>query len=270
MLIAKLDRNETKTAAALHLLQNRRNGAVSYRPICPSDEEQLRVLHASLFPIDYEQQFYTRVTRGYDNIFGWVATERSMEAGRSLDEVVGFVTARLAPIEEADPQDCMLMEIGYQARHVVYLLTIGTHPRLQRQGIAMDLLKLVQYRAVEQVAAVMYLHVAAYNDAAIAFYSRHGFRRAALLKGFYSITSERRPQTGAIRYDAILFYLGLDTEQRFGWGELVGLKKMAALLSGCLPWVPRHKNGLYLGHSSSFTAVVSRTSLHPLRQIFGT
>lgn len=56
------------------------------------------------------------------------------------------------------------------------------------QGIAMDLLKLVRYRAIEQAAAVMYLHVAAYNDAAIAFYLRHGFRRAALLKRFYSIT----------------------------------------------------------------------------------
>lgn len=56
------------------------------------------------------------------------------------------------------------------------------------QGIAMDLLKLVWHQAVEQAAAVLYLHVAAYNDAAVAFYARHGFRRAALLKGFYLIT----------------------------------------------------------------------------------
>lgn len=47
-----------------------------YRPICPSDEDELRALHLALFPINYEPLFYTRTTRGYDDIFGWVAIER--------------------------------------------------------------------------------------------------------------------------------------------------------------------------------------------------
>lgn len=49
---------------------------VGGRPICPSDEEGLRALHVALFPINYEALFYTRSTRGYDGIFGWVAVEQ--------------------------------------------------------------------------------------------------------------------------------------------------------------------------------------------------
>ncbi len=56
------------------------------------------------------------------------------------------------------------------------------------QGIASELLVLVEARARETGALALYLHVAAYNNAAVAFYSRHGFLRAALLKAFYSIT----------------------------------------------------------------------------------
>lgn len=259
-----------ETVAALPLLHSSRNGAVKYRPICPGDEEQLRVLHVLLFPIDYEQQFYTRATRGYDDIFGWVAVERNVAEGQQLEEVVGFVTARLAPVEEADPQDRTLMQLGANAGRVVYLLTIGAHPRLQRQGIAMDLLKLVWYRAAEQAAAVLYLHVAAYNDAAVAFYLRHGFQRAALLKGFYSITSDRQPRLGVTRYDAFLFFTRVDEEGQPGWGGWARVTELASLLSRCLPWVPRHKNGLYLGNASAFKAVTTQTLLSPLlRRIFG-
>lgn len=56
------------------------------------------------------------------------------------------------------------------------------------QGIAGELLGLVGARAREAQALAVYLHVAAYNAAAVAFYVRHGFRRAALLRAFYSIT----------------------------------------------------------------------------------
>ena len=56
------------------------------------------------------------------------------------------------------------------------------------QGIASDLLRLVERRARELSCRAMYLHVlAVYNRPAIAFYHRHGFWDASLLQGFYNI-----------------------------------------------------------------------------------
>ena len=56
------------------------------------------------------------------------------------------------------------------------------------QGIASDLLRLVERRAGELSCRAVYLHVLAqFNAPAIAFYHRHGFWEASLLKGFYKI-----------------------------------------------------------------------------------
>lgn len=56
------------------------------------------------------------------------------------------------------------------------------------QGIASDLLRLVERRARELSCRAIYLHVlAVYNASAVAFYRRHEFWEASLLNGFYNI-----------------------------------------------------------------------------------
>lgn len=251
-------------------LQCSHDESITYRPICPSDEEQLRLLHVRLFPIDYEWQFYNRAVNGYDDVFGWVAVQRSNVGERQHDEIVGFITARLAPAEEADPQDRACMQLAGTNGQVIYLLTVGAHPDFQRQDIATDLMGLVHYRAIEQAARVLYLHVAAYNDVAIAFYTRCGFKRAALLKNFYLINSDRRPERSRTRYDALLLCRVVEERGRcqlIGWAYDYDLRTM---LSMCVPWGFRRRNGLYLGHASACEAITTQT-LQPswLRRIFG-
>lgn len=54
---------------------------------------------------------------------------------------MGFITARVAPLAEADPQDRRLMHLDSPAldtEHVVYLLTIGTVPHLRNKVALME------------------------------------------------------------------------------------------------------------------------------------
>mmetsp|Transcript_10432 Transcript_10432/g.31415 ORF Transcript_10432/g.31415 Transcript_10432/m.31415 type:complete len:174 (+) Transcript_10432:2-523(+) len=151
------------------------------------------------------------------------------------------------------------MGLGGGGGVVVYLLSIGTHTRLQQQGIASDLLRLVEGRAREGGALALYLHVAAYNTAAVAFYTRHKFRRVALLKSFYSITTERQPKPGVSRYDALLYVIMLAGEDKVAAASWSHTLAQLRGLTTCLPWTPRRKNGLYLGNASRFEAVPTRT-----------
>lgn len=51
------------------------------RPVAPGDVDQMRALHAALFPLDYEDAFYYAVARGLDSIFSWAAFLRRAPRG---------------------------------------------------------------------------------------------------------------------------------------------------------------------------------------------
>lgn len=104
--------------------------------------------------------------------------------------MAGFITARLAPLHTLDPVDRSFM--GLETRladgHLaMYILTIGTAPHLQGQGIATCLLAHAVRHAADHQAAAVFLHVITHNQAAIKFYLRNGFAQSALLREFYFI-----------------------------------------------------------------------------------
>ncbi|XP_063944864.1 histone acetyltransferase MCC1 isoform X3 [Daucus carota subsp. sativus] len=74
--------------------------SIFYRPIRPSDLQLLEKLHADLFPIRYESEFYLNVVHGRD-IVSWGAVDRNRSDGLS-DQLIGFVTARLVMAKGSD------------------------------------------------------------------------------------------------------------------------------------------------------------------------
>ncbi|KAJ6858644.1 hypothetical protein NC652_041056 [Populus alba x Populus x berolinensis] len=73
---------------------------ICYRPIQPSDLEVLERLHADIFPIRYEEEFFQNVVHARD-IVSWAAVDRSRPNGHS-DELIGFVTARIVLAKETE------------------------------------------------------------------------------------------------------------------------------------------------------------------------
>ncbi|KAF9670434.1 hypothetical protein SADUNF_Sadunf13G0068600 [Salix dunnii] len=75
---------------------------ICYRPIQPCDLEILERIHADIFPIRYESEFFQSVVHERD-IVSWAAVDRSQPNGRS-DELIGFVTARIVLAKETEQQ----------------------------------------------------------------------------------------------------------------------------------------------------------------------
>ena len=110
-----------------------------------------------------------------------------------------------------------------------YILTLGVSEGRRGEGIGRLLVAAVAERAAAEIcrasssssssspdspnsptSALVYLHVAAFNRAAVALYLSCGFSRLATLTDFYSISTERRPDPARTRYDAHLFAMRIE------------------------------------------------------------
>ena len=113
-----------------------------------------------------------------------------------------------------------------------YVLTLGVSKHRRGEGIGRLLVSAVAERAAAAIsdssssllaappssfwpdsrpaAALVYLHVAAFNPAAVSLYQACGFSRLATLQDFYSISTARRPDPEKVLYDAHLFAMRID------------------------------------------------------------
>ncbi|HEX6834406.1 MAG TPA: ribosomal protein S18-alanine N-acetyltransferase [Rudaea sp.] len=67
-----------------------------------------------------------------------------------------------------------------------HLLLFAVKPPLRRRGIGTALLHWLEESAVTAGIELIFLEARASNEAARAFYQRHGYRELATLKGYYS------------------------------------------------------------------------------------
>ena len=238
----------------------------------------LEAFHAALFPVDYEPAFYDAVEAGHDGVFSFGLFEgrRGGGGGGGGPPVLGhppppppvaFVTARAVPWGELSTADLAVLGLTLPPGRVnrdgvvggggggpadvapsppvaaVYVLTLGVpSPTHRRFGAGRALMAAVATRAAALGAGAVYLHVAAFNTPALAFYRSLGrgeeggawsegglpppppppppsssYRLAATLPSFYAIP-KRPPIPGVTRYDAHLLVRAVGGEEGGGRG----------------------------------------------------
>ncbi|XP_010276866.1 PREDICTED: histone acetyltransferase MCC1-like [Nelumbo nucifera] len=169
---------------------------IVYRPIMPSDLEVLEQIHADLFPIRYESEFFLNVVNGYD-IVSWGAVDRN-RPGCQSDELIGFVTTRTIPAKESEIADMLRCDSSRTDQTLVYILTLGVVESYRSLGIATSLIReVIKYASNIPTCRAVYLHVIAYNDPAIRFYQKMMFKCIQRLSNFYYIKGQH--------YDSYLF-----------------------------------------------------------------
>ncbi|CAO2832290.1 unnamed protein product [Amaranthus hypochondriacus] len=169
---------------------------VAYRPIGPSDLEILQQLHADLFPIRYESEFFHNVVNHHD-IMSWGAVDRNRPSAQS-DELVGFITIKIILARESEITDLVRCDTARSDQTLVYILTLGVVEAYRNFGIASALIREVtRYAKTITTCQAAYLHVISYNTPAIYLYKKMSFTCVRRLRGFYLINSQH--------YDAYLF-----------------------------------------------------------------
>ncbi|KAJ4828106.1 Histone acetyltransferase mcc1 [Turnera subulata] len=189
---------------------------IRYRPIQPSDLEILEKIHADVFPIRYESEFFQNVVNERD-IVSWAAVDCSRPNDNN-NELIGFVTARIVLAKESEvgllrfkegttmvPQapaaqigDLLRYDPSRPDQTLVYILTLGVVEAYRNRGIATSLIReVIKYAASISTCRAVYLHVISYNIAAIHLYKKMSFKCIRRLQGFYLINGQH--------YDSYLF-----------------------------------------------------------------
>ena len=190
------------------------------RPLTPGDAPAVRAAHAALFPVDYEDAFYSALLAPTGGVYATGA----FDGGGSL---AGFVSARLQAVADVDGHDAGPLGLAHDrppgaspprgpggdlggagpgpgSVAVAYLLTLGVAPPHRGRGLARRLIGSAIDRAAAAGAGTVYLHVATFNKEAATLYASLGFSTLATLPSFYHIATGRQPDPGVTRYDAWL------------------------------------------------------------------
>lgn len=115
-------------------------------------------------PVVYSEQFYTYLT----------SLKRYSKMCYVKDVLVGAISCK----EDVDPDT---------KQPVCYIMTITVLKPYQRYGIGSQLLaQAIQDCMEARNVKTMQLHVQEGNDAALAFYKKHGFEVKAKLENYYT------------------------------------------------------------------------------------
>jgi ribosomal protein S18 acetylase RimI-like enzyme len=135
-----------------------------FRLFQPSDFDQLYAIEELCFqpPLRFSRAYMRRLT-GSSRFATWIAEEDS--------RLTGFAIVDLKA--SADPP-------------AAYIQTIEVRPASRHQGIANELLRLVETSARDAGARSIWLHVETENKAAIRLYEAHDYMRKGREEHFYA------------------------------------------------------------------------------------
>ncbi|XP_038982324.1 LOW QUALITY PROTEIN: histone acetyltransferase MCC1-like [Phoenix dactylifera] len=177
---------------------------IVYRPIRPSDLEVLEQIHAALFPIRYEREFFFNVVNGH-GIISWAAVDISRPDGQN-DELNWICHYAYYPAKESEIDDLLRYGASRKDQILVYVLTLGVVERYRNLGIATSLVReVIKYASSIPNCRAVYLHVIAYNQPAINFYKKMLFKLVRRLPKFYYIQGQH--------YDSYLFVYYVNSGQ---------------------------------------------------------
>jgi len=156
-------------------------GAIDYRRVSilwasPEDAAELARLHAGLFEKSWDTDSFSRL------LMHPGSTSFLARVGKPA-QIAGFIVSQLAA-DEAE------------------ILTLGVHKQNQRNGIGRRLVEAMSRAAKKAEVRRLFLEVGQGNAAALALYSRLGFREVGRRKGYYE-------HPGAPPEDALVLALAL-------------------------------------------------------------
>ena len=114
---------------------------INLRPLQIQDLAALKHLHDLIFPIDYDQSFFSKAVSPDGEIVGWAAVTRQPQLSEGLpddytvfsggDQLIGFITARVFPAKDLAVADRQLLDLAdqkYDCAKALYILTLGVVP----------------------------------------------------------------------------------------------------------------------------------------------
>lgn len=190
-------------------------------PTCKQELAALQVLHGACLPITYEDAFFTSLSEASERLDAGIVgpPELHLPDAEDLDVValvalssalvpcpehsdgtepalkmVGFVTLRVEPLPWWPVRAWRWLTTGAAMNPgpTAYIMTLGVAEEMRGRGIGRVLLEAAcHYAGVLRQCEAIGLHALTTNEAALAMYSSHGFRRIAELPGHFEFNGGR-------------------------------------------------------------------------------
>ena len=185
---------------------------IQYRLLEQSDIAEVKNLHLEWFPLRYDDDYYSTIGKYAHTIaIGAFYKPRGHKAKRLL---LGAILTRLQYDDSVSDtinkrrccyKFCRTFNFWHVPDLILYIMTIGVVDEVRRMGIGSELIEQsmkIAWARFPECQGVS-LHVIEYNNAAIGFYRKKGYKELEKIEKYYTINEK---QYAAYRF-GILFNL---------------------------------------------------------------
>jgi len=155
--------------------ENKNSIELTFGEITHKNMGQLKVLNAVIFPVKYNDKFYS----------GLLHSVEFSKLVYHTDILVGAVCCRMEAAE-SDKKEIPPQQLYTPTSHRLYIMTLGVLAPYRRYGIGGKLLNFVlELAKTRSSIEEIYLHVQTNNEEAINFYKRFGFEIVKTIPNYY-------------------------------------------------------------------------------------
>ena len=184
---------------------------IVYKPLTISNISEVKNLHKEWFPIDYDDNYFKKIFinkhSSYFTVGAFYNFEIKQENNITKKEeiIIGMALCEFREVSkyfvnhtsrEAVKEICDNIDfneevhsyLNCQSYNCVYIMTIGVLDEFRKLHIGSNLIKYIIDTAMSEYLCVgVYLDVIVYNQSAINFYEKNGFKKVSNIKNYYDI-----------------------------------------------------------------------------------
>jgi len=189
---------------------------IIYKPLTKDSLLDVKNLHKEWFPIDYDDDFFTKVLNNNDGKYFTIGAFYNIKIDNKDKEIIlglafcefEYVMEQLNNIIDEKILDEINGNISLcdelksymkcQFDKCIYIMTIGVMDEFRKMNIGSNLLKYIYNIALKIDRCIaIYLHVISYNETAIKFYQKNKYKNVAKIDNYYNFDDKN--------YDAFVF-----------------------------------------------------------------
>ncbi len=178
---------------------------IIYKPISSLYIAEVKKLHKEWFPVEYDDDYFQKI---FENKHGIYFSIGAFYNYNKREIILGLALCEYRPIceyfikhtsSEAIDEICKNINIQEEVisylrcedYNCAYIMTIGVLDECRKLGIGTNLVKYILNEALnDRLCVGCYLDVIYYNNSAIKFYEKNGFKKISTIKNYYDLKGD--------------------------------------------------------------------------------
>ena len=180
---------------------------IIYKPLTEANLQEIKNLHKEWFPIEYDDDYFKKIfinkSLSYFTIGAFYNLETENNTNKEI--IIGMALCEYRPVtdyfikhtsreaikeinDNIDFNEEVSSYLKCQDYNCVYIMTIGVLDEYRKLHIGSSLIKkIIDVALQDNLCVGIYLDVISYNNTAMIFYEKNGFKKITTIKNYYNI-----------------------------------------------------------------------------------